>query len=188
IERGFALDIGAGNCWMTRYLDRWGFDAFAVDLNTSVTDGLRAGQKYINEGAVFLRVRAGMQRLPFASGRIRLLATNASFHYAGDYRAALSEFERVLTPGGMIAIIDTPFYEYAADGERMMAERVVEFRQKYEIPEELARRSSYLTFKSLEIMAASLKLKCQVHTVWPGWRRKVEEIRSRRAGRRIATF
>src|SRR5262249_17321118 len=85
---GMALDIGAGNCWMTRHLDQWGFDAIAVDINTSDKDGLRAGRKFIDEGAVFLRIRSGMERLPFASGRIRLVATNASFHYAGDFRAA----------------------------------------------------------------------------------------------------
>src|SRR5262249_49044915 len=96
VERGLALDIGAGNCWMTRYLDRWGFDAIALDVNTSRLGGLGAGQKFIDEGARFLRVRAGMEQLPFAPERITLLATNASFHYANDFRAALSEFERVL--------------------------------------------------------------------------------------------
>src|ERR1041385_7906419 len=35
LKRGPALDIGAGNCWMTRYLDHWGFDAVAVDVNDS---------------------------------------------------------------------------------------------------------------------------------------------------------
>src|SRR5262245_187325 len=33
MPRGVALDIGAGNCWLTRYLDRWGFDAIALDFN-----------------------------------------------------------------------------------------------------------------------------------------------------------
>ena len=188
IPRGVALDAGAGNCWMSRHLDRWGFDAIAADLNTSATDGLRAGQKFIDEGARFLRVRAGMDRLPIASGRIRLLATNASFHYAGDFRAALSEFERVLTPGGIIAIVDTPFYDNAVDGDRMMAERVVEFRQKYGMPESLARRSRYLTFKQLDELARSVNLRYRMHTVWPGWRRKAVEFRGRLAGRRIARF
>jgi SAM-dependent methyltransferase len=188
VERGLALDIGAGNCWMTRYLDRWGFDAIAMDINSSVNDGLRAGQKFIDEGAVFLRTRAGIERLPFASGRITLIAANASFHYACDFRAALSEFERVLTPGGIIAIIDTPFYENTPDGERMVAGRVAEFRQKYGMTEMLARRSSYLTFEALEKLAAEKQLKLSVYPVWPGWRRKAEEIRGKLLGRRIAQF
>src|SRR2546425_11144189 len=63
--RGVALDIGAGNCWMTRYLSEWGFDAIAIDINTSDADGLGAGQKFLDEGSRFVRVRAGMERLPF---------------------------------------------------------------------------------------------------------------------------
>src|SRR5438874_1188978 len=79
MKRGIALDVGAGNCWMTRYLDLWGFDAVAVDINNSEVDGLRAGQKFLDEGARFLRVRSGMEPLPFVSGSITLLATSASF-------------------------------------------------------------------------------------------------------------
>ena len=188
VERGTAVDLGAGNCWMTRYLDRWGFDAIAVDISISDVDGLYAGQKFINDGAVFLRVRAGMERLPFASGQIRLIATNASFHYANDFHAALSEFERVLTPGGIIVIIDTPFYEHAADGEYMMALRVAEFRRKYGMTESLARTSSYLTFKAIGELASSFNFTCHVHRVWPGWRREIAKMRGRVLGRRIAEF
>lgn len=187
-ERGLALDIGAGNCWMTRYMDKWGFGAIAVDIHMSALDGLRAGQKYLDEGARFLRVRAGMERLPFRSGSITLIATNAAFHYASDFRAALSEFERVLTPAGMIVILDSPFYENAADGERMIAERVVDFGRKYGISEALASRSRYLTFKDFDGTMRSLNLKWRLHPVWPGLRRKYEEIRGAFARRRVAQF
>jgi SAM-dependent methyltransferase len=188
IPKGLALDIGAGNCWMTRYLDQWNFDAIACDINTSQMDGLRAGQKFLDQGAVFLRVRAQMERLPFASGRIRLLATNASFHYASDFRIALSEFKRVLTPGGIIAIVDTPFYENAADGERMLADRISDFRVKYGMPESLARKSGYVTYKVLEELADSLALSVRLDQVWPGFGRKFEEIHGMLTGRRIAKF
>ena len=187
-ERGIALDLGAGNCWMTRYLDRWGFDALAVDINISKVDGLKAGQKFIDSGAKFLRVRAGMERLPFAANRIRLIAANASFHYASDFRATLSEFSRVLTPGGIAAIIDSPFYQNAVDGERMMAERVVEFQRKYGMPEALAHRSRYLTFNDFAAVASSLNLAWRIHRVWPGFRRSYERIRAAFAGIHIAEF
>jgi ubiquinone/menaquinone biosynthesis C-methylase UbiE len=186
--RGLALDIGAGNCWLTRYLDRWGFDAIALDVNTSPIDGLRAGQKFIDEGSVFLRVRGSMERLPFDSGRIRLVAANASFHYASDFRAALSEFERVLTPGGIVAIIDSPVYESPADGDHMVSQRVDQFRRKYGIAESLARQSSYVTYQQLQALASSLALEVRVHHVWPGLRRKWQEFRGTLVGRRIAKF
>jgi len=188
ITRGVALDVGAGNCWLTRYLDRWNFSAIAVDINASEEDGLQAGQKFIDEGARFLRVRSGMERLPFVSAGITLLVTSASFHYASDFRAALLEFERVLTPGGRVVIMDTPVYENEADGERMIAEREVEFGRKYGIPAPLARRARYLTFKGMESAARSLNLDLRLHRVWPGFRRTSDAVRARLKGRRIAQF
>lgn len=188
LEKGVALDIGAGNCWMTRYLDLWGFDAIATDINTSIHDGLRAGQRFIDAGSRFLRVHAGMERLPFASGQVKLLATNASFHYARDFRATLSEFKRVLTPGGMIVILDTPFYQSVADGERMIAERVADFRSKYSVPDELAGRARYLTFRGLDEILQSLDLTWHMQPVWPGLRRKYEEVRGVIVQRKVAQF
>jgi SAM-dependent methyltransferase len=188
LERGFAVDAGAGNCWMTRYLDRWGFDAIGVDVNIGKTDGLAAGQKFIDEGARFLRIRSPMEWLPFAPGRIRLVIANAAFHYAADFRAALSEFKRVVPPGGLIVILDTPVYEDPSDGERTVAERVTDFRTKYGIPEALARKSRYLTFSMISELAAQQNLKVRVEDVWPGWRRRYHEIRGRFAARRIAQF
>jgi SAM-dependent methyltransferase len=188
ISRGLALDVGAGNCWLTRYLDQWGFGAIALDLNASAVDGLRAGQKFIDDGATFLRIRSGMERLPFVSNRIRLLATNASFHYASDFRAALAEFKRVLTPGGIIAIIDTPFYENSDDGERMMAERVVEFGTKYRIPEFVARQATFVTYTQMEELARWVGLSLRISNVGLGLARKIEQVRGRISGRRIAGF
>jgi ubiquinone/menaquinone biosynthesis C-methylase UbiE len=188
IPRGFAVDVGAGNCWLTRYLDRWGFDAIGIDLNTSSVDGLRAGQRFIDQGSSFLRVRASMERLPLDSDSVRLLTANASFHYACDFLAVLAEFRRVLATGGILAIIDTPFYENADDGERMVSQRVQEFGEKYGIAESLARKSSYLTYRRLEELAYSLNLTVQIRPVWPGLARQYQQIRGRLAGRRVAEF
>jgi SAM-dependent methyltransferase len=188
VDRGLALDIGAGNCWMTRYLSRWGFDAIAIDINDGPVDGLQAGKRFINGGINFLRVRSRMERLPLSVQCVSLLVTNASFHYAADFRETVAEFERVLAPGGMIAIVDTPFYESNQDGERMLAERVETFRQKYGMTEALARSSRYLTFQQLEELARFRGLKWRVYKVWPGFKRKCEQIRSGFLGHQIARF
>jgi len=187
-DRGYAVDVGAGSCWMTRFLDQWGFDAIAIDVDTNSVDGLAAGQKFIDEGSRFLRIRSSMDCLPFASGRIRLLTINAAFHYAFDFRATLGEFKRVLPPGGMIAIMDTPVYENPADGERMLDERGRNFHQKYGFPEALSRQSRFLTFESISELAAQHDLRVRIHRPWPGWRRKFKEIRARLGVRRIAQF
>jgi len=188
IPRGPAMDVGAGNCWLTRYLHQWGFDAIAIDINTTATDGLRAGQRFIDEGASFLRVRATMERLPLDSACVQLLVANASFHYACDFRSVLSEFRRVLIPGGVLALIDSPFYENSADGERMVSQRVAEFAEKYGIAESLSRKSSYFTYRQLQELAESLHLTLRIQRVWPGVMRQYRVIRGRLAGQRIAEF
>ena len=86
-DRGYAVDVGAGSCWMTRFLDQWGFDAIAIDVDASSVDGLAGGQRFIDKGSRLLRIRSSMDWLPFASGRIRLLTINAGFHSAVDFRA-----------------------------------------------------------------------------------------------------
>jgi len=65
---------------------------------------------------------------------------------------------------------------------------LVQRRQHFHFTESLARQSRYLTFKTLEELAADLKLKYKLHPVWPGWRRKTAEIRGTLFGRRIAQF
>jgi ubiquinone/menaquinone biosynthesis C-methylase UbiE len=129
-----------------------------------------------------------MERLPFDSDCIRLLAANASFHYACDFRTVLSEFRRVLAIGGTLALVDTPFYENSEDGDRMVSQRVEEFREKYGIEESLARKSSYFTYSRLEELAESLNLTVQIRPVWPGLARQYQRIRGRLAGHRIAEF
>jgi ubiquinone/menaquinone biosynthesis C-methylase UbiE len=129
-----------------------------------------------------------MERLPFASRRIGLVAVNASFHYALDFRAALSEFDRVLAPGGRIVIIDTPFYERATDGERMVAERAAAFQRKYGMTEAIARSARYLTFTELQDLSVFCGLKRTVRNVWPGLKRKYQELRAGVLGGRIAQF
>src|SRR5206468_1508950 len=95
---------------------------------------------------------------------------------------------RVLTPGGTIVILDTPFYEHMVDGERMITDRNIQFRQKYGIPEELAGRAGFLTFGQFEQMMRDFKLKWRLQPVWPGMRRKYEEVRGLLVGRRVARF
>jgi len=188
VPRGIAVDVGAGNCWLTRYLDRWGFNAIALDINNSSADGLQAGQRYLDQGATFHRIRGSMEHAPLDANCVQLLVANASFHYSSDFESLLSEFRRVLVNGGVVALLDTPFYENAIDGERMVAQRVKEFSEKYSIDEAMSRRSSYLTFRRLRELAASVDMSLTIQHVWPGWPRRYREIRGRLAGQQIAQF
>jgi len=188
VPRGVAVDVGAGNCWMTRYLSSWGFDAVAVDVDASAADGLGAARVFLEQGATFRRVRASMDRLPFRSDQVSLVAANASIHYAPDLRGALTEFRRVVAPGGIIAVLDTPCYHHPADGERMVRERAQRFQRDFDLPDAVARRSGYLTFGGIRTLAASLDLRYRIVPVWPGLRRTGQTLRARIARQRIAQF
>jgi hypothetical protein len=163
-----------------------GFDAMAIDVDTSSVDGLAGGQRFFDKGSRFLRIRSS-NWLPFASGRIRLLTINAGFHDAVDFRATLGEFKSA-SPGGMIASVDTRVDENPAGGEPMVAERVRNFRRKYGILETLSRQLRFLTFERISELAAEHDLRVRIHRPWPGWRRKFTEIRARFGARRIAPF
>ena len=185
--RGVAVDVGAGNCWLTRYLAAWGFDAIAVDINRGAIDGLEAAAKR-SEPVAFARVSADMDSLPLTAGRVTLVVANASFHYAADFTVTLAEFRRVLADGGRIAILDSPFYRREADGERMVAERVERLRSKYGIATDVAAASRYLTFSQMRALATAARFGCSIHHVWPGAGRTWARIRSRARGHRIAEF
>jgi hypothetical protein len=70
----------------------------------------------------------------------------------------------------------------------MVTERISEFWRKYAIPEGLASRARYLTPAQLKELMQGIKLKWRLQPVWPGIRRKYEEIRGMLVGRRVAQF
>lgn len=187
-RKGLAVDVGAGNCWLTRYLESWGFDAVAVDINASRLEGLRTGEWYLERGAHFERIRAAMESLPFQDGSIRLLVANQSFHYSRDPQGTLKEFRRVLEHEGVAVLLDSPFYNDAPDGERMVAERVALYVERYGVPEDIARQAGYETYTEMKEMTAAAGLRCEVRPVWPGFRRMYDGLCRQVSGRRVAEF
>ena len=88
-------DIGSGTGWAHPLFD--GFGLIAIDiLPTTPT-------------AAALHVRADMRKLPLRDQTIDAAFYSASLHYApvGD---AVKEAARVLRPGGLILVVDSPVY------------------------------------------------------------------------------
>ena len=188
VTGGTALDVGAGNCWLTRYLYRWGFRATALDVNPGEQDGLGAGTRYLEEGKRFERVRAPMHSLPCTDGSFDLVVASGSLHYAADVEAAIREFVRVSGKGGRVVVMDTPWYGDPADGRRAVAGRVEEFRRSYGLDEELSSRASFLSREAFSQVAEKVGFKFRLVPVWPGPMRALEGLRARLAGQRIASF
>jgi SAM-dependent methyltransferase len=119
----WALDLGAGNGWLARYLARWGYRPVALDLNPTAPEGLEGGQLYLDHDAVwFGRVHESMDHLPFADSTFALCTVSGALHYA-DLRATLQGIWRVLAPGGLLIISDSPVYTQPAAGQTMAGEQ-----------------------------------------------------------------
>ncbi len=187
-EGGAALDAGAGNCWLTRHLEHWGFDPVAVDVNDGPVDGLRAGGAYLGIGDHFERVRAPMESLPFRDGAFRLVLAADALHYCPDMAAALGEFKRVLAPDGLIVVMDSPWYERERHGARAWESGVRAMVDRHGVSRDVAGRSRFLFRAAFAADATRNGLGFEVIRPWPGWRRTLEAASARFYERRLAAF
>jgi SAM-dependent methyltransferase len=72
---------------------------------------------------MFGRIAASFEHLPIASDLFDIALFNASLHYATDLRQVLTEAARVTLPGGLVVVLDSPFYRDATAGAAMVAEK-----------------------------------------------------------------
>jgi len=183
-DRLRVLDLGAGNCWMSYRLALYGHDPVAVDIGAGQKDGLGSAIFYdTGAGGMFPRFQAEMDWLPFADGQFDLAIYNASFHYARDYNAAVTEALRVLRPNGAILIVDSPGYPSEAEGEAMKREKKAEFQRRFGADSEGMGGQEYLTpqrLASLERMG----LTWRSYSPWYGWRWAMRPVIARLKGRR----
>lgn len=118
------LDLGAGNGWLSYRMTLLEHDATAVDVREDSVDGLGAAAGYdLHLPKPFRKLVASFDALPVRGGAYDLAVFNAALHYALDLGATLREAVRAVRPGGRIAVLDSPFYRRATDGEAMVAEK-----------------------------------------------------------------
>lgn len=155
-REGVALDLGSGCGWLAYRLAQRGYHVAAVDLQTNSEDGVGA---YVHYDAAFVPVQAEFDRLPFATGLADLLVFNASLHYSPDYLVTLREALRVLRPGGILAVVDSPLYRQASSGQAMVREREAAFSRRFGFPSNALASENYLTMARLQDLASSLGIR-----------------------------
>jgi SAM-dependent methyltransferase len=116
------LDLGAGNAWLSYRLAGEDHACTAIDIRDDSIDGLGTAIELARR-RFFKRLVASFEALPLPDACADVAVFNASLHYATDLRQALSEAVRCVRGRGLIAILDSPFYRRAADGEAMVAEK-----------------------------------------------------------------
>jgi SAM-dependent methyltransferase len=88
------LDLGSGEGRLSRHLDSLGHEVVAVDASPAMVLAAKDDSPGIGV------VRADAARLPFAEDSFDAVVAFMSVQDVDDYRGAISEAARVLSPGG----------------------------------------------------------------------------------------
>ena len=180
-----ALDMGAGNGWLSYRLAQRGHRPVAVDLLDDSTDGLAAARHFASVlREPFPCVEAEFDALPFCDSQFDLAVFNASLHYSTDYFRTLSEVRRCLRPGGAVVVLDSPIYRRREHGERMREERHREFKARYGFRSDSVPSREFLYDGELRELARILALQWKVYRPWYGLRWHLRPWKARLTGRR----
>ncbi len=187
------LDLGAGNCWLAYRLTERGHQVAAIDLSVDPTDGLGAHVWYRPEleragCASFWPIQAEYDRLPLPDCSADVALFNASLHYSTDCSVTLREALRVLSPEGIVVIMDTPVYRRAGSGEQMVREREMAFERTYGFRSNSVPSEHFLTTNRLAGLAHGLGLQWQMHARAGGVSRLKGQWRRWRGLRELATM
>lgn len=119
------LDLGAGNGWLSYRIAMAGHRTTALDIRADAIDGLGAATPYVArcEGRMAV-LSAPFEAIPLAGASMDICLFNAALHYATDLAEVLAEAARVARPDGIIAILDSPFYQTEEAGLAMVAEKM----------------------------------------------------------------
>jgi ubiquinone/menaquinone biosynthesis C-methylase UbiE len=166
------LDLGAGNGWLCYRVGKMGFEGVAVDIRDDAVDGLGAARA-LSEGDArpFACVAASFDRLPFRDANFDITLFNASLHYALDLTNVLKEAERVTSRGGVIAILDSPFYGSDEAGKAMVSEKHAHAAEQFGERAGVLLGQDFIEYLTRERLAtATPKLRWTRHRVfYPLW-------------------
>ncbi len=166
LERGSkVIDLGAGVGWLSNRLHEAGYSPCAVDLSADRGDGLGAARHF--KGA-WPRIVAEFDCLPLADEQADAAVFNGSFHYSTDYRNTLREAQRLVRPGGLIVILDTPVYKEQGSGKQMLAEQYDDFEKRFGDRSDSLAVTGYLTWSMLDELGANAGLRWRHRFPWYG--------------------
>ena len=176
------LDLGAGVGWLSHRLAELGHQPLAVDLSPDGDDGLGSAVHQI--GPSWPLVQAEFDALPLADRSADLAVFNASFHYSSDPTATLLEARRVLGPGGLVVVMDSPHYRAEASGQAMVAERRADFERRFGTSSDGLGSIDFLTDERLAELSRTTGVQWERSSAWYGLRWWARPHRARVRGRR----
>ena len=185
------LDLGAGNGWLCHRAALLGHRPVALDMRDDDIDGLGAARRLLAEmPGLFECITASFDTIPLASGRFDVTLFNASLHYAHNLKSTLAEAMRVTRPGGLLAIMDSPFYARDEDGQAMITEKKAGGALQFGAGAKLLLAPEFIEYLTQErLVAAAPALAWTRHPVrYPLWyelRPLLARLKGRRAPSRF---
>jgi ubiquinone/menaquinone biosynthesis C-methylase UbiE len=112
-----ALEVGAGTGYFSLNLLKHGVieSATATDISPGMLAQLERKAEELELDVT--AVTADAEQLPFATGSFDIVLGHAVLHHIPDLQRAMSEFRRVLSPGGTLAFMGEP----SRHGDRIAA-------------------------------------------------------------------
>jgi len=180
------LDLGAGTGWLCHRLALNGFSPCAIDLSADIHDGLGAAGNFDTD---WPRLQAEYDRIPIGDGAVNAVIYNASFHYCVNQERSLREALRVIAPGGMLVILDSPIYRAASAGEQMIEEQQQYFVRLIDKRSDALPSTGFLTWRRLKALSDEFNLAWRFERPWYGIRWALRPVMAKLRGRREpATF
>jgi SAM-dependent methyltransferase len=185
------LDLGAGNGWLCHRLAQLGHKAIALDIRDDDVDGLAAASEF-SKGIpnLFECVRASFDDLPFEIARFDIAVFNASLHYARDLHLVLQEAARVIRRGGLLVILDSPFYDNEAGGAAMVTEKQAQSAAYFGMRANTLLAPNFIEFLTRDRLAAAApnlawSRKRVLYPLWYELRPLMARLRGKRAPSRF---
>jgi SAM-dependent methyltransferase len=151
------VDLGAGNGWLSYRLAKAGHPTIALDIRDDHVDGLgAAGRLAALADGRMRRCVASFEDIPLGAASQDMAVFNASLHYALDLEHALREAARVVRPGGLLVILDSPFYRHESLGAALVAEKRAQSAERFGERAEALLAPPFIEFLTRErLLAAS---------------------------------
>lgn len=193
------VDLGAGVGWLSHRLAWEGCRALALDVCPDPQVGLGAARDLLDlrapdgdgpsaTGSMTLAL-ADFNHLPISDACVDLVVFNAALHYSPNLAASLGEAARVLAPGGLVAVLDSPFYVDPSAGRAMATARQASFRERFGFASDARGSVEFLTRDALAAAGSASCLTWRYLTPHHGWRWNLRRAwRQLRLGRESASF
>jgi ubiquinone/menaquinone biosynthesis C-methylase UbiE len=148
------LDVGAGACWCSDWLQRLNCQTVAIDI---AHDMLRLGRTRLPRPDATQLVAGDLEDLPFASGTFDKAYCLSAIHHVPDIGRAVAEICRVLKPTGAV-IFSEPGVGHADMPGSISAMRDFGVLEQDVVPSDFARTCLAAGFTDVQLKPMSYVL------------------------------